>query len=246
MAKNVNPLVASTGPARAAIVSSRRWRLGLARRLRTRGKDAFIKKIVAGGQVLDVGCGNNSPFQFKSQRPDLCYVGIDVVDYNQTRVPTHYADRYILTNPEEFARAINSYSLKCDAVVCSHNLEHCLHPQAVLEAMLGALKPGGSLYLAFPCEASVGFPKRRGCLNFHDDATHRIPPEYDKVLATIKSAGLTIEFCRRRYRPLILCFLGVILEPVSGVLKANMLWGSTWALYGFESIIWASRPVVTL
>lgn len=246
MAKTVNPLVASAYPARAAISGSRRWHLGLASRLRTRGKDAFIKKIVAGGQVLDVGCGNNSPFQFKSQRPDLFYVGLDVVDYNQTRAPNHYADRYILTSPEEFASTINSYSLKCDAVVCSHNLEHCLHPQAVLEAMLEALKPGGSLYLAFPCEASVDFPKRRGCLNFHDDATHRMPPEYEKVLATIKSTGLTTEFSCRRYRPLILCFLGLILEPVSWALKTNMPLGSTWALYGFESIIWASRPDAVL
>lgn len=240
------PIRGKTPPALGTIHGSRRWHLGLAARLRARGKNAFIKKIRAGGQVLDVGCGNNSPFQFKSQRPDLCYVGLDVANYNQTRAPDRYADRYILTSPEEFAVVLNSFSHEFDAVVCSHNLEHCVHPQAVMEAMLGALKPGGSLYLAFPCEASVAFPKRRGCLNFHDDATHRMPPEYDKVLATIKSTGLIIEFACRRYRPLILCFLGLMLEPVSWALKTNMPLGSTWALYGFESIIWATRPVAVL
>ncbi|HSC47750.1 MAG TPA: class I SAM-dependent methyltransferase [Gammaproteobacteria bacterium] len=212
-------------------------------RLQPRGKDGFIQKIRRGGWVLDVGCGNDSPAQFKKQRPDIVYVGIDVGDYNQTLDPTHYADEYILASPEGFAQAIAAFAGKCDAVVSAHNLEHCLDPDAVLESMLAAVKPGGRLYIAFPCEASIRFPQRDGSLNFYDDATHRLPPDYEKTLAQIESAGFHIEFARRRYRPWALFLMGLVLEPVSHVLKRTMPMYSTWAFYGFETIIWAERPL---
>jgi SAM-dependent methyltransferase len=191
--------------------------------------------------VLDVGCGNNSPAQFKLQRPDIVYAGLDVGDYNQTLDPGHYADEYIVAAPEGFAAAIAAFEGTCDAVVSSHNLEHCLDPDLVLKAMLAALKPGGRLYLSFPCEASLRFPKRRGSLNFHDDATHLHVPDYARTLALIEAAGFSVEFARQRYRPWALFLLGLALEPLSALLKRTMPMNATWALYGFETVIWAER-----
>ncbi len=108
--------------------------------------------------------------------------------------------------------------------------------------MCGHVKKGGRLYLSFPCEASLHFPRRLGTLNFHDDPTHVTPPSYAAVIDTIRSAGLDIVFGRRHYRPPVPFMLGLLLEPLSFVSKRVMPLRSTWALYGFETVIWAIRP----
>lgn len=208
---------------------------------RTRGKRAFIEAIPANGKVLDVGCGNDSPFTLKTQRSDVFYVGLDIGDYRQTQRPDRYADRYIITTPEKFSGEIKNFREEFDAVISAHNIEHCLDPEDVLRAMLGSLKKGGRLYLSFPCEASVSFPKRSGTLNFYDDTTHSRVPDYRKIVDIIESEGLDIDFSAKRYRPAILFSVGLALEPISFMLKRTMPLGSTWALYGFETIIWASR-----
>lgn len=209
--------------------------------VRRHGKLAFLKWLPAGAKVLDVGCGNNSPRDAKILRPDLVYTGVDVGDYNQ-QDSIRYADAYIVVPPAEFAGAISVHEGRMDAVVSSHNLEHCDDPAAVLDAMVRALRPGGCLYLAFPCEASVRFPKRRGSLNFFDDATHKkAPPGWNEVLDKLHAHGVSLCFARRRYRPWLLAGVGLGLEPLAWILGRNMPAGSTWALYGFESVIWGRR-----
>lgn len=215
-----------------------RCRHALVTWLRPRGKLAFLKALPAGAQVLDVGCGNNSPRDAKVLRPDLVYTGLDVGDYNQ-QDSIHYADAYILVPPAGFASAIAAHEGRFDAVVSSHNLEHCDDPAAVLQAMSAALRPGGVMFLAFPCEASVRFPRRRGSLNFFDDATHQAVPRWDDVLETLRSCGVTLVYTSRRYRPKLLASVGLLLEPLGSLLGRNMPAGSTWALYGFESVVWA-------
>jgi SAM-dependent methyltransferase len=215
-----------------------RWRQHIASWLRRRGKQAFLKSLPPGARVLDVGCGNNSPRDAKMLRPDIVYTGLDVGDYNQ-HDSLRYADAYIVVAPAEFAAAISAHADTMDAIVSSHNLEHCDDPAAVLRAMAAALRPGGQLFLAFPCEASIGFPRRRGCLNFFDDGTHNRLPRWDMVTGTLRACGLTLRYATRRYRPPVLAAMGLVLEPVTWLLGRNMPAGSTWALYGFETIIWA-------
>lgn len=212
------------------------------RLLKRKGKAAFLSSVVRNGTVMDVGCGNNSPRRFKTQRPDISYIGLDIGDYNQSAETILFANSYVITSPDTFVNEITKREGKLDAVVSSHNIEHCDRPEDVLKAMLRALRVGGRIYLSFPCEESVRFPKRRGTLNFYDDATHKTVPDYDYVCALVKSEGLHIEFAARRYRPFVLMAIGLLLEPLAAILRRNMPAGSTWALYGFESVIWASRP----
>jgi SAM-dependent methyltransferase len=209
--------------------------------VKRKGKASFLRFLPANSSVLDVGCGNNSPFRFKTQRPDIYYIGLDISDYNQSTSPNAYADKYIVTSPNLFVNEIVKLNNQLDAVVCSHNIEHCNQPDDVLDAMLKAIKPGGRIYLSFPCEESVNFPKRRGTLNFYDDQTHKSVPNWQKIILKICSEGFSIDFAAKRYRPLCLLAVGLILEPISAVTKRLMPLGSTWALYGFESLIWASR-----
>lgn len=218
-----------------------RLRHALVTRLRARGKLAFLRSLSPGARVLDVGCGNNSPRDAKILRPDLVYHGLDVGDYNQGDASITYADSYDVVAPDRFADAIGRYEGQMDAVVSSHNLEHCLDPQAVLQAMARALRPGGRLYLAFPCEESVRFPSRRGTLNFFDDPTHRLVPAWSGVLAKLRECGLATDLTCQRYRPGLLFVIGLLLEPLGRLAARNVPGSATWALYGFESIIWARR-----
>lgn len=206
----------------------------------TRCMSEFLRACPTGAAVLDVGCGNASPQHVKAIRPDVHYVGIDVGDHAQTEDSVRSADEYILEPPETFHRRIEQMAGRFDAVISAHNIEHCDEPDKTLVAMIGALKPGGRLFLSFPCEASVGFPRRAGTLNFHDDPTHARMPRFDAVEATIRSHGLTVLTSSRRYRPWLKMLYGLAEEPLSMWRRRVML--CTWSLYGFESIIWASRP----
>jgi SAM-dependent methyltransferase len=202
-------------------------------------KNHFLDGCVPHARILDVGCGNNSPLLFKSLRPDIYYVGLDVGDYNQPDESKEHADEYIVVPREKFASRISEMPNLFDAVVSAHNLEHCDDPQGVLTAMLRALKRGGRIYLSFPSEASVRFPSRRGTLNFFDDPTHQSLPKFDEVLSTIKSEGCVPKVVIRRYRPFYRYARGLLAEPFSRM-RHKVLYG-TLALYGFETIIWAIR-----
>ena len=223
------------------MASFMRWRYFISSFLMSRGRDRFIRSLPAGAKLLDVGCGNNSPERVKIQRPDIHYVGIDINDYNQSSFSLCCADEYITADPANFSREIALRKNHFDAVISSHNLEHCEQPWDVLMAMLDSLKSGGSIYLSFPSEKSVLFPSRRGTLNFSDDPTHRFLPPFDTIADFMAARGFSFPISTRRYRPPLLFLMGLILEPIGFLIGRNMPWGSTWALYGFESIIWAIK-----
>ena len=198
---------------------------------------AFIDRLGPGASVLDIGCGNNSPYKVKSQRPDIYYVGLDIIDYNQT-APL-LADEYHLVEASEFAASIRGIGRKFDAVISSHNIEHCAEPGAVIDAIGAVLEPGASLYMSFPSEASAGFPSRTGCLNFYDDPTHRELPRFSDIVSKLRDMGCQIVASDPRYRPPLLRTIGMVQEPFSR-LSGRTLFG-TWSLYGFESVIWARK-----
>ncbi len=206
-----------------------------------RGRNRFLAQLPRKARVLDVGCGNDSPRSFKAIRPDLYYVGLDVGDCRQPIDPRSVADEYVIVEPDDFRDAINRFGQRFDAAVSAHNLEHCDDPEGVVEAMAGALVPGGKLFFAFPSLASKTFPKRAGCLNFYDDPTHNDVPDFAAVCRQLIARGLEIEYRAERYRPPAKFALGLGVEPISA-LKRRVMPG-TWALYGFESIIWARKPL---
>ena len=220
--------------------ASEGWLSGAKRRLlNQKYKPDFILQLPRGARILDVGCGNNSAQSTKKLRPDVYYVGLDVGDYNQADHPAKHADEYIITSSAGFAEEIEKKSECFDAVISSHNLEHCEQPQRVLSAMCRCLAVSGQIYLAFPSEASVNFPRRSGTLNFFDDLEHREVPRFLEVIERIRAAGLEIEFSARQYRPPYKYLKGLLNEPRSAMKRR--VYNGTWAFYGFESIIWARR-----
>src|SRR5215469_18827903 len=207
------------------------------------GKGPFIRSLPLGARILDVGCGNNSPGYAKHIRPDLYYIGLDVGDYNQDHSSVAAADEYHISTTSQFSDNIERLDLSIDGVVSSHNLEHCDDYRAVLRAMVRTLKPGGRMYLSFPCEASARFPHRRGTLNFFDDLTHQNLLSWHSITEELATLGMIFEFRARRYRPLALALIGLLYEPLSAIRKEVLRNGATWALYGFESVIWARRDI---
>jgi SAM-dependent methyltransferase len=206
--------------------------------MKPRGKSAFIGSLPFNAKVFDVGCGNDSPMLFKRVRPNAHYTGIDVAEYRHS-VPI-MADEYITSTPEGFVEDIAKFKSVFDAVISSHNLEHCFDREATLAAMASALKPGGKIYISFPSEKSKFFPSRQGTLNYMDDDTHvGDPPDFVKVKNVLREQAVTIDFAEARYRPLIPVAVGAIMEPLSAV-QRKVKFG-TWALYGFETIVWGTR-----
>jgi SAM-dependent methyltransferase len=197
-----------------------------------------LRSLPTNAAIFDIGCGNNSPFYTKSILPNCHYTGIDVGDYNQTE--PILADQYILSSSSDFVGSIEKFQNTFDAVISNHNLEHCDDRQGVINAMLKAIKPQGRLFMAFPCEQSVNFPKRAGSLNYFDDSTHQgLPPNFDALVAQLENAGFRVDFAARNYRPLFHYLIGFFNEKASRR-QATTLAG-TWAYYGFESILWATN-----
>ena len=202
----------------------------------------FLRGLSPNASILDVGCGNNSPFFVKKILPKCAYTGIDVGDYNQTK--PILADNYLITSSESFADEIRKFANSFDAVISTHNLEHCDEREKTLEAMLKALKVGGRIFLSFPCEQSVSFPKRGGTLNYYDDQTHKFsPPSFKKVLGTFEELGFQLNHAAKNYSPKIYWIVGFIQEPISKF--RNKVMRGTWSYYGFESIIIATKTKPT-
>ena len=213
-------------------------RLLISSTLRAHGRISFLSKLPPQSKILDVGCGNSSPFYVKQVLPKCEYTGIDVCDYNQSK--PNLADHYIVTSPNNFTSEISKLSDTFDAVISSHNLEHCDDRSGTLKAMLSSLKVGGQIYISFPCEDSVSFPSRCGTLNYFDDVSHKSPPpNFHELLETLRQARFEIIFKTQHYKPNFLWLLGLFCEPFSAY-KRKLLPG-TWEYYGFESIIWAKK-----
>lgn len=222
-----------------SIVQTLKWELRA--RLDDAGKLSLLRTLPRGARVLDVGCGNHSVSLYKGFRCHLRYVGIDVADYNLTTSDKNLMEEYVTCPASGFAERIRAFRGDFDAVISSHNLEHCDDPAAVIEAMAQVVKSGGYLHLSFPSEASIRFPSRGGTLNFHDDPTHRTLLPYDELVAGLSARGFRMRRTVRRNRGVLwIPFLfGALQEPLS-VLRGKVM-SYTWHFWGFESVIVAQK-----
>lgn len=209
---------------------------------RPKGKDAFISMLPTQSRLMDIGCGNDSPRRVKSLRNDIYYVGLDVQSYQQSAISIALANEYRIVPECDFVSAIRAEVSTMDAILSSHNLEHCQDRDEVIFAMCAAIKQSGFLYLSYPSESTVRFPSRQGTLNYYDDKTHKgYPPETDRILKILQSSDMKIIFCKKKYRPTMPFLIGLFCEPFSYIFNRVAPFGATWALYGFETVIWAQK-----
>ena len=210
--------------------------------LRPGGKVHFLNSIPKNSYILDVGCGNNSPLIVKSILPNCYYVGIDIENYNNDYDVKKVADEYILTDAEYFVDSLKSMRTDFDAIISSHNLEHCHDRFGVLNTMIDKLKYKGKIFLSFPSKKSINFPKRIGCLNYYDDSTHKdLPPDFDLILEILRCKKFKIIFSKKNYQPFILSFVGIFTNLISYITKKVHV--GMYEKWGFESIIIAQKEI---
>ena len=150
------------------------------------------------------------------------------------------ADEYIITSGALFAQEISKLDGRADAVVSSHNLEHCDNRQDVVRNMARALRPGGGLYLSFLSAATTDFPGRGGCLNYYDDGTHQgTPPDFGEVIAILYEEGVWIRYATTQYQPPLGWLIGLQAEQYSQ--QVHQVQNGTWWLWGFETVIWGEK-----
>jgi hypothetical protein len=64
----------------------------------------------------------------------------------------------------------------------------------------------------------VRFPKRRGSLNYYDDATHKDkPPGFAEVVTVLREDGLRVLYAATQYQPPIGWVIGLFNETASAV-----------------------------
>lgn len=190
-------------------------------------------------RLLDVGCGNNSVNAVKKYCPDCYYIGIDVGDYNLEQNSKDKMEEYHVVKPDDFSKEIGKFKNSIDIVISNHNIEHCNDPKEVLRNMILALIPGGGIYMAFPSEESINFPRRKDTLNFYDDETHKIVPRWKEIMCELETYGVSILFSAKNYKPLLDRIRGMINERKSAQMQKRL--PGTWAYYGFESVIWGIK-----
>ena len=212
--------------------------------LRPNGKIDFLSSIPKNSFILDVGCGNNSPLLVKSFLPNSYYVGIDVDNYNNDYDVEQVADEYILSDPNDFVKSLNSLENNFDAIISSHNIEHCNDRVGVLNAMIDKLNYKGKIYISFPSKESINFPKKIGGLNYFDDPTHKdLPPDFDLILEILRKKNLKVIFSKASYKPFLLSCIGIFSNLISYF--THKVHAGMYEIWGFESIIIAENQKIT-
>ena len=198
-------------------------------------------------RILDVGCGNHSPRKVKTYYPRCEYHGIDNTRWNQDERDDSAIDRFFRVDLDAPGQLDVLPSGHYDMVICSHVLEHLIRPYQAVAEIMGKVKPGGGLYIECPSQRSLrlpfaadGFYGIHGCLNFHDDNTHKTMVDLEHVAELLRASGFTVTgpSPTRLYRRVFLLPLYVAaVLCVKRFVPASILWDVT----GFAQSLTAKR-----
>jgi SAM-dependent methyltransferase len=97
--------------------------------------------------LLEVGCGSGSFLESVLGEPAIRAVGLDTEPSSIAKCREKGCEAYC---EEISAFVIKNPKRLFDFVVAFHCLEHVSQPKEFLRAMLGALKPGGSIFVSTP------------------------------------------------------------------------------------------------
>jgi SAM-dependent methyltransferase len=198
--------------------------------------------------VLDVGCGNHSPTVTKRHFPGCQYHGVDRRSWNVDDRDRAAMDRYFdldLQQPDELGTIEDGWY---EAVLLSHVLEHLDDPYRVVTEVASKVAPGGVLYVETPSPRSMTLPPARarrlgfrGCLNFHDDPTHRTLVDLPRVRGLLAARGFEVGPVQPRWswrRVLLLPAYAAAGLASRGYVPASVVWEVT----RFAHWILARRP----
>jgi len=198
-------------------------------------KLTFIRKM-HGGKVLDIGCGNHSPYTFKLVNPSVYYVGTDIDKYNIDDRDIKAADEIHFFDVDVFfEKLITDIDYKFDYIICAHLIEHLPDKDIFFRAIKNKLGPNGKCFINTPNIKSVNFPSARRTLNYYDDPTHLEMPVILPVIYDLcVKYDLKITKLNSPNRSYLSYILGFCVEPLRIIMNKNIQF--TWSYWGFEDL----------
>lgn len=192
--------------------------------------------------ILDIGCGGDSPYQTKIIFPFSRYVGLDRdFNYHNSHKSINLIDRKIkhdLNSDIQFLETIleNEYF---DIIIFNHTIEHTFKGLEILELVTRKLKPEGCIYIEFPSIRSLSLPSIRGTLNFCDDSTHLKLYSIQEVANTLLSNKCNIIKGGRRLNWISIFTLP--LRLLMCFIRKKSPAGILWDLFGFADFVFGYK-----
>jgi SAM-dependent methyltransferase len=196
----------------------------------------------SGLQILDIGCGNNSPTTTKRWFPGSRYSGADIQTYNNSGEDLKAMDNFYLLGIDGSGYSAIPEST-FDFIILNHVIEHMPEPVPILKEVCSKLKPGGFIWIAFPSVQSLSLPPAHGTLQFCDDPTHVYLPDVREVCNTLLANGVKVlhagrsrDFARGVLGAMVLPF-AFLRRLATGRLSSKGL----WYILGFEDHVFGQR-----
>jgi SAM-dependent methyltransferase len=191
-------------------------------------------------RILDVGCGNESPFYLKKCYPKSIYDGIDKdLSYNLSDKSVNLINSFYPLDLEknDLSAIKNNFY---DFIIMSHVIEHLDNGYEIFTMLLDKVKKGGFIYIEYPSKKSAKFPSMKGTLNFYDDPTHKKFYDIDKLTNILRTnnfivlgSGVKRDFLRIIFIPFMI---------IKSLIKNHYIRGSVfWDLLGFAEYILAIK-----
>lgn len=118
--------------------------------------DAVLELIPDGSEVLDIACGAGVLCRkIKRSRAGCEVLGIDFSDYMIARNREHDAALGIDYRCLDIRTGLGTIQRQFDVVCMCEILEHLEEPEAVVDAAVSLLKPGGRFILTCPHDNSI-------------------------------------------------------------------------------------------
>ena len=192
--------------------------------------------------ILDIGCGGNSPYETKLVFPKARYVGIDRdFNYHNNELSIKLIDKKIKFDLNENIEYLENEikNEEFDIIIFNHTIEHTYQGLEILNLTIQKLKKEGCIYIEFPSIRSLSLPSMRGTLNFCDDNTHVKLYSVKEIANTLLLNKCKVTKAGRRFNIFSLLFIPSRLfnYPIFNKSPAGIFWD----LLGFADFVFAFK-----
>jgi len=190
--------------------------------------------------MLDVGCGNESPYYFKKYYPEIIYDGIDKeLSYNISNKSIKLINEFYPLNLEKNDLNVIKND-NYEFIILSHIIEHLDNGYELIEELSKKVKKNGYIYIEYPSERSKNFPSMKGTLNFYDDPTHKKFYNIEKILEILIRNKFQIIKSGTKRDILRIIFIPYMI--LKSLIVNHYVRGSIfWDLMGFAEYILAKK-----